>query len=225
MANLFNPLGLPALAVGLAQPEEVVPQTSDLDSLQLPASQRGDWGIFRNGVKVLEPDSIVGFDYRGEWRVADFPIEEGEFRSYDKVVRPYEVRLRMTKGGDQAARGDFLDKLEEIAASLDLYDVVTPEITYLSANVECYSYARQAQSGVGLLTVEVSLREIRLAKSPTSTVVQLPTFQNVQTPAAKAVETVGTVQPTIPPLATQAAVKAAVKKAIAPPASAAGAPQ
>jgi hypothetical protein len=220
MANLFNALGLPALAVGLAQPDEVVSQTSDFDSLQLPASQRGDWGIYRNAVKVLEPDSIVGFDYRGEWRVADFPIEEGEFRSYDKVIRPYEVRLRMTKGGDQAARADFLDKLEDIAASLDLYDVVTPEITYLSANVESYSYARQAQSGVGLLTVEVCLREIRLATSPTSTAVQLPSFQNVQTPAAKAVETVGAVQPTTPSAATQAAGKAAVKKAIAPSAAA-----
>ena len=41
------------------------------------------------------------------------------------------------------------------AKTLDLYDVVTPEITYLSCSISHYDYRRTSSQGVGLVVVDV----------------------------------------------------------------------
>jgi hypothetical protein len=111
------------------------------------------WGIYtKGGVKALEPDSVSAINYSFEYRVADFPIEEGGFESYDKVAMPFDAVVSMTVGGTLANRRTFLSKL---------YNVVTPERTYLSVNIIGARIDRSREQGAGLITVEVRLREIR----------------------------------------------------------------
>ena len=57
------------------------------------------WGIFRAGQPVIIGDSVIGVDYRREWRVSDHSLEKGAFASYDKVAVPYDVRVTFAFSG------------------------------------------------------------------------------------------------------------------------------
>lgn len=121
------------------------------------------WGIYLRKKLVLEADSVVSFDYKKDWRVAEYPQEEGAFQSYNKVQTPFDVRLRLTKGGTDEDRAAFFEALDKAQASLDLYDIVTPERTYSSASIEHVDYRRSASEGMGLITADVWLKEIRVS--------------------------------------------------------------
>lgn len=132
------------------------------DAIVVTATAQNQWGIYTSGgAKALEADSIMAIGFDAESRIADFPIEEGNFESYDKVALPFNARVIMTKGGSVSDRRDFQAKLEEIRADLNLYSVITPERTYLNANITRVSFDRSREQGSNLLTVEIVLQEIR----------------------------------------------------------------
>lgn len=154
------------------------------------------WGIFtQDGLPLVPDDSVLGFDYRREWRVADFPLEQGAFGSYNKVQTPYEARVTYAVGdsslpnlpGSQTTRrGSVLAAIDAAAASLDLFTVITPEFTYSSANIIHYDYRRTAQNGAGMLIIDVWVQEIRIA--------QAAQVASTQQPAGAAMVDDGTVQ-------------------------------
>ena len=157
------------------------------------------WGIFDDsGNPVVEPDSILGFEYRVDFRVSDYPVEDGGFGSYDKVSLPYGVKIAMTKGGSDSDRSDFLNAVQAALVSLNLYTVVTPEISYANANIVHYDYARQSRAGATLLLVDVWLEEIRVTG----------TAQTSNTAAPSGADPVqgGTVSPQAPTSAQSSAV-------------------
>lgn len=149
------------------------------------AAQR--WGIFSaSGQQVLSPDSIVAFDYRQDYSLPDYPIEQGGFATYNKVTRPRGIRIVMSKGGSVVARQQFENAALAVAASLDLYTCTTPEASYTNMNVESRSFTRTVDRGAALLTVEFWMQEIRNAASGTVTTAQ---------PSGAAVQNTGPVQP------------------------------
>lgn len=119
------------------------------------------WGIFKGGTLVLEPDSIVAVDYQREFRIADYPIEEGGFESYNKVATPYDIRVTVTKGGKLAERQQFLDTIDGLLQSLELYTIVTPDRSYPGGNIARADYSRKAANGAGMLTVDLHVQEVR----------------------------------------------------------------
>lgn len=143
------------------------------DSITVTATARDQWGIFTvGGAKALEPDSIMSIGFDAESRIADFPVEEGGFESYDKVALPFQSRVVMTKGGSVSDRRDFLSALEDMRTDLELYNVVTPERTYLNANISRVSSERNREQGANLITVEIVLQEIRQNVTTTFTASQ-----------------------------------------------------
>lgn len=111
---------------------------------------------------VLVPDSFRDFGYRQEWSVTTAPTEQGGFAAYNKVNNPFEVQVRVTKGGSLRERTDFLQKLDEIARDLKLYKIVTPERTYLACNISRYEVTRKEAAGAYFLAeVDIFFTEIR----------------------------------------------------------------
>jgi len=137
---------------------------TDGDDLPDDASQE-PWGIYLQGGGIaLQPDTIVGYDYRSEARVADYPMEQGAFGSYNKVAQPFDFRVTMAYAGDANGRGDFLRKLDAMLRgpdSMQLYSIHTPEGVWEPVTIDNYNYRRDARSGVQMLTVEVYAREVR----------------------------------------------------------------
>lgn len=131
------------------------------DSVKALLGAPSNWGIYKDGKPVIIADSVFAMDFRREWYLANYPIEKGNFASYNKVAIPFDTRVVLTRGGTKADRTEFLTNIEAVAASLELYDIVTPEYTYSSANIARYDYQRTAQNGATLLTVTIFLQEIR----------------------------------------------------------------
>ncbi|CAM2143823.1 Dit-like phage tail protein N-terminal domain-containing protein [Pararobbsia alpina] len=122
------------------------------------------WGVFdSNGDKIAIADNVPAFGYDGTSRVSNAPMEQGGFAAYNKVQMPYDSHVRMTKGGALQDRSDFLEAIETAKQSTDLYSIVTPERTYLNANVADYNLRRETRSGATLLTVDLHIVEIRQA--------------------------------------------------------------
>ena len=158
-----------------------------LDGLDSPTG--GDvpgWGIFLDGQPAIVPDSIIGVDFKRDWHIADYPIEDGGFESYNKVRLPYDSRITMVKGGTSADRNAFLAQLEAAAKSLNLYTVMTPEVQYENANIVHFDYTRRSTNGATLLTVSVWLQEVRVEASTT--------FTNTASPSAADQVVTGAVQ-------------------------------
>lgn len=163
MANVPAVAGVPALLTGTTAPQST-PQALLDDVLQnLPTQQQSpQWGLFRNGQMVISADTVVSFDYKQEWVLADFPLEQGAFETYDKVATPYDIRIRFIAGVKNAARTNLLRSVAAVSGDYLLYDAVTPEAVYRSCNVRHYDYRRTSTAGRGIIVVDLWLMEVRL---------------------------------------------------------------
>jgi hypothetical protein len=168
---------------------------SDVESVTVTAV-RNQWGIFKDGQAVVIADNVVSVDFKQDWNICDYPIQQGGFESYNKVYVPFDVRVRFSTGGSVARRGQFLDSIDAIAPTLDLYDVVTPEKTFTSCNVTHQGYGRTAREGAGLIMADIWLVQVNQEGSAT--------FSNTASPASQDAVNGGTVQPAAP-TPTQAA--------------------
>lgn len=162
------------------------------------------WGIFRSGGDpVVVADSTVSFDFKQDWSISNYPVEPNSFASYDKVQRPFDVRLRMSAGGSEADRRALINSIDAIAGTIELFDVVTPEKVYRSVNVTHYSYDRTAIKGAGLIVIDIWLLQIRVASdaaftSSTTSTTGVPgaqTLSNTKAPNGASPVSGGTVQP------------------------------
>lgn len=130
------------------------------------------WGVFDQSNKpIAVADSVLDFGYRNNSKISNFPLQKGSFANYNKVNNPYECTIQLTKGGTVAERQAFLQAIDTVANSLDLYHIVTPEKTYLNCNMEGQSIRRSAEDGANLLVVELRFIEIREVTGQYSTTV------------------------------------------------------
>jgi len=120
------------------------------------------WGLFKNNLPVVVADNVVSFDFKQDYTVSNYPLEQGAFESYDKVTVPFDVRLQFSMGGSELDRQEFLQSITAIAGTLDLFDAVTPEQVYPSVNVVHCDYRRTSGSGLGLLVVDVWCLQVRV---------------------------------------------------------------
>lgn len=142
------------------------------------------------GAPVIVPDSIQVFGYKNTADISDYPIEQGSFNTFNKVRVPRNIRVLMACGGlnfaqqveqsvDQLVnaaigttlgqgmqRSAFCDSLDAMIASLDEYNIVTPDKTYANFNCISVSYDRTARSGAGMIKAECIFREIIPATQP-----------------------------------------------------------
>ena len=133
------------------------------------------WGIFDSQGRALgNPQNLIlesigigstlstaSVEFAKETRVSDFPLEKGGFASYNKVELPAEPIVTLNISGSDSARQAFLNDIDKACKSTDLYDVVTPEITYKGYSIERYNYQRKSERGCTLLRVEIGLKEVR----------------------------------------------------------------
>ena len=163
--NVPNTPGVPPVLRNLGEIQNSVEVllSGDILGTSTFSSQRGQWGIFdQKGNLVLTPNSFKELDYRHAWRIANYPMEQGAFQSYNKVQTPFENNLTVVIGGSVQELNDFLTTLEAIADSLNLYNIVSPEYTYTNVSIEGINYRRHSVDGVTMLTIDIRVIEIRL---------------------------------------------------------------
>lgn len=132
------------------------------------------------------------------------------FLSYDKVTVPFEVKLRFSQGGGASAianlaselgvqlpsffgaagtgltqRQAFLNQIEAISGTTQLFNAVTPEKVYPNVNVVHYDYHRAAEQ-VGIIVVDIWCQEVLLTEAAE--------FSNTQAPNGASPVSNGTTQ-------------------------------
>lgn len=179
-------------------------ELGDLVGVDILNPDPKDWMILSNdGSKFIIPDTVPKFEFRGDYRVSNYPVEQGAFASYNKVAEPFEIRMVLVCGGlnfvqnavaktglgfgpQAMSKGDFLDSLDQMLTSTDLYTVVTPEIIYHSLTLDHYDYKREASGGATMLIVEAWFKQVRVTASAS--------YGNPASPSAAAPINSGTVQ-------------------------------
>ena len=145
--------------------------------------------------------------------MANFPVQNGAFASYDKVIVPSEFSVRMTKGGSKTDRKNFLDEIDTAANSLQLYKILTPERTYLDVNITRYEVTRRGTQGAFFLAeVDIYFMQIRQVSAQYTSA--SAATQNAQQPGAQPSTSQGLVQPRPITPAVAAGAQQAVTQAI-----------
>lgn len=186
-AALFVAIALPVLGRSAATPP------------LWRSSQTGPtWGILdQKGNVVLVPDSFLAFARRKESRIPDFPLQKGSFAAYNKVQLPFEIPLRLSKGGSLVEREQFIDTLERIEGDTNLYNILTPEKTYLNVNITRTEVTRRGPNGAYYLgEVDIFFREIRQVQAQYSST--SADTSNAADPDAIPSTSLGQQQPQVP---------------------------
>lgn len=176
--------------------------------LQQAARAKPVWGVFDStGKQVIFPDNVMSFDYRAEWSVSNFPVQNGQFASYNKVLHPFDTSIVLTKGGTENDRTAFILACENVAASLNLYTVQTPEKSYLNCNVTRMEISRKEARGAFFVSVELFFTQIvQVDAQYSSDGSQGTSTANASVPSAVPAVNQGTLQGLPPTPQTQAAV-------------------
>lgn len=179
------------------------------DAPGVAAGSRAVWGIYdQNGQIALACDNVFRLDPSREFRISDYPVEQGGFQSYNKVATPAETRVIVTKGGSDVDRQAFLAALDVMIASTDLFDIVTPDSSFLDRNITRYDYSRDAERGATLLSVELVTVEVRQSATATFTDSKQPSGDKASNngPVQPAVPTKTQMPPPAPPSANPAVI-------------------
>lgn len=125
-------------------------------------SEPVEWGVFDDdGDPIADYTSFVSFDLRDDSRVADYPIENGGFASYNKVDEPFSVQVMLSCDGDTTRRNVFQRDLRWARRSLNLYTVLTQTGTYSNCNLVSVNWAHGVQDGATVVKAYCEFREIR----------------------------------------------------------------
>ena len=163
--------GVPALpaAIGAVLATFGLNTTSQVADDALSVQVKPVWLITDTyGNPVLTPDTIVEFEYRGEQKIPNYPVEQGSFATYNKVAMPFDARLTcVCNGSTNMSRPAFLAAIGTLLAGLNLCFVVTPDISYGPCNLIHVDYRREARQGVSLLVAQLWFQEVREAAGGT----------------------------------------------------------
>lgn len=130
----------------------------------------GEWTLLdEGGGTAVTFTSFVDIDLRSEGQALSYPIEEGSFANYNKVDSPFDIRVTLATQGSDSDFEYILNKLDEYKNEAVKLSVSTPSILYESMTLETYSYKRSRDAGAGMLTVELTLVEVREVETQVTT--------------------------------------------------------
>ena len=127
-----------------------------------------------DGSYALQPDSFVKFEYNEDHKIPNYPIENGSFQSYNKVVLPYEIKLTVTKSGTFNIN-NFINDVGILLNGTQILSIVTPNKIYASVNLVHFDYKKEATNGAVLLIAQLTFQEVRVAPTSSNPPVAAPT--------------------------------------------------
>lgn len=204
--------GVPQLARASAFFNNVTLAASAIQKFLWSSAQvKPTWGLFSAaGAAVITPDNYLGFENSNDWKVSDFPLQDGQFSAYNKVVIPYTASVKITKGGTVQQRKALLQQLDAIAGDTNVYKLLTPEKSYTKLNITSYRLRRMGQEGAYYFAdLEIFFRNIQASPSQYSNT--SANTANAVNPNATPAQNLGTQSPVGPvPAVTSAQAAAAI---------------
>jgi hypothetical protein len=165
--------GVPAVPPSVNLFAQIVLLVADAINF-LSAFGTSQWGIFQDGLSVVEADSVVSLGFKQDWAISTYATEQGGFQSYNRSTRPTALGCGFLRAARNPIAKHCWTALPQSLGTTELYDVVTPEQVYNNANIQQYSFQRSSQNGVGLIQVDVQLVEVRVTATADFTNPQSP---------------------------------------------------
>ena len=157
------------------------PKVQQMNAIGSPYTET--WGIYTQGSNpspVFDVDTCLSFKFGDTSKISDFPVEDGAFASYNKVLQAFQPKIKLLVGSSkdgsissQDRIQALLDKLYNEVRSTNIYDLYMPEYYYEGVTVEKYDFTRTSSKGRGMLEVDITLMQV-IQVSAQSTTVQLP---------------------------------------------------
>ncbi len=124
------------------------------------------WGVFDDsGNLAIQPDTFIGVEPVTQFAISDYPIEQGQFGTYNKVKTPQRVNVRMAIGGSESTRSAFLATLDSMVADTNLYRIVNPDKTWKNMNMVGYDFRRSSRNGANMVHANCYFQEVRAIQS------------------------------------------------------------
>ena len=125
----------------------------------------GAWTVLDHDTQltVCSFDCFFAFGYNNQNNVAQYPIEEGSFATYNKQVNPFELDVSLVKNGLNLPfqKRDFINTLKQYADGAKLVDVVTPSGTYLNCTMSGLSFEQSAEEWPDAIKANLTVKEMR----------------------------------------------------------------
>lgn len=139
--------------------------------------------------------STIEFSLSQEAPISTYQQEAGAFQSYNKVVLPADIRLRLACGGGALLRQAFFGTIQAILVSTSVFDINTPEGAFTGYNCKHVDWSRRADRGVDLVQADVWFEQVRI--------VSALSFSDTKSPTVAGAQGLGNVQPQTPTDANQ----------------------
>lgn len=109
---------------------------------------------------IAEFDSFVSFQGNHSSQIVKNAIENGSFRSVNKIKSPNKVVIELAKGGYRSGIEEVLSQLKTYEGSTSLCRIVTPFGILENLNIIQLEYSYKRESGSNLLIAKITLQEI-----------------------------------------------------------------
>lgn len=123
---------------------------------------QGNWSVTATDGSALQFTSFMSMEFIDNAKVVEESIEKGTFTSYNKTESSGEAYIVLGLTYDDGADiPSMLDILGRWKSEPILLTIITPEHVLESYTLERWTYNRVKEDGVGVLFVEIQVREIR----------------------------------------------------------------
>ena len=110
---------------------------------------------------IADFDSLIDCSIQKDSTVVNNPIEQGSFRSVNKVMKPTIAKITLAKGGFYKGIEVCLEALDELQNSTKKCRIVTPFGITKDLNLYKFTYTYKRETGSYLLIANLELMEIR----------------------------------------------------------------
>jgi len=135
-------------------------------------------------------DSFVSFNGKRESQIVQNAIENGSFRSVNKIKKPNTCVVELAKGGYRSEVEACLEALKKVNESLLICRVVTPFGYMDNLNMIGLDYSYTRDSGSNLLIARMTFQEVRYGSIKESNTKLLT--NNIKNPADATKASTGT---------------------------------
>lgn len=151
-----------------------------LDALALIASYLPSLNLPTPIYAILASDTFIPLTIPSSWRefsakydtqVTDYPQEQGAFQPYNKVKRPVEINVGLTKTGSDLARFAWLAAIMQTEANkpTQLYTIISPQLIGTDYTLTDWSYETRSDRGSNILYLSLRFTEVPQIPSSTGT--------------------------------------------------------
>lgn len=146
------------------QPDNVISSFISIAKSGIRGIQNAIAGVFQQTgsdyESIAEFDSFISFNGTHESQVVKNAVENGSFRSVNKIRNPDTIIVELAKGGYRSGIEAVLNSLKKYQGSTALCRVLTPFGTINNLNLVKLEYSYTRDNGSNLLIAKLHFQEI-----------------------------------------------------------------